>query len=284
MTPLDAALRYAARELPVFPCRPIEPRRKRPLVANGFHAAVTDPEKIRAWWSAWPDALIGVPTGAMTGFVVLDIDAKDDLANGFDTLEDLGHSILPDTPMVHTPSGGLHVYFAALPDRELRNSAGLLGPGLDVRGDGGYAIVPSPRSGYAWDPILNFKTTPLTPAPDWLWPPKPSRPAIAGPIVPVDGLSRYGERTIELACEAIARAPMGQQERALNAESFSVGTAAGAGLLPTDIALRALIKAAQAMPNYDPRLPWRPEEIDFKVRRAFQAGVANPREVRRAVA
>jgi hypothetical protein len=45
--------------------------------------------------------------------------------------------------MAHTSSGGLHVYFDA-GERELKNSAGTLGPGLDVRGDGGYVIVPSP--------------------------------------------------------------------------------------------------------------------------------------------
>ena len=34
----------------------------------------------------------------------------------------------------------------------------LLGPGLDVRGDGGYVILPSSGSGYTWDPLLNFDT------------------------------------------------------------------------------------------------------------------------------
>jgi hypothetical protein len=73
------------------------------------------------------------------------------------------------------------------------------------------------------------------------------------------------------------------RERALNAECFSVGTAAGAGLIPREIALRALLSAAASMPDHDRNRPWRPEEIDLKVRRAFAAGEANPREVRRAV-
>jgi hypothetical protein len=37
---------------------------------------------------------------------VLDVDVKRAEANGFDSLEDLGHSILPETPMAHTESGG----------------------------------------------------------------------------------------------------------------------------------------------------------------------------------
>jgi hypothetical protein len=35
---------------------------------------------------------------------------------------------------------------------QIRNSAGLLGPGLDVRGEGGYVVVPPSRtqSSYQW--------------------------------------------------------------------------------------------------------------------------------------
>jgi hypothetical protein len=165
----------------------------------------------------------------------------------------------------------------------LRCSAGLLGAGLDVRGDGGYIILPSPGSGYFWDPIWNFDTVAMAPVPDWLWPPKVSRPN-GQPLKPVTGLSPYGEAAIESACNAIVRAGPGQQERTLNAECFSIGTLAGAGAIPADIALRALLRAAEAMPDHDPNWPWRPEEIDFKVRRAFNAGVQHPREARRAVA
>jgi hypothetical protein len=257
--------------------------RKRPLTPRGFHDATTVPVIIKAWWTRWPDALVGMPTGRVSGLWVLDIDIKRPEANGFDTLDDLGHSILPETPMVQTPSDGLHVYFDA-GERELKCSAGLLGPGLDVRGDGGYVILPSPGSGYRWDPQWNFGTVLLAPAPDWLWPPRPSRPAMAPPAKPTVGLSPYGVAAIESACDAIAGAPAGEQERILNAESFSIGTLAGAGLVPGDIALRALLRAGSAMPDHDVQRPWRSEEIDLKVRRAFADGMRHPREVRRAVA
>jgi hypothetical protein len=278
MTPLDAALHYAALGLPVFPCIAQGPRRKTPHSPRGFHDASSDPAIIKAWWTRWPDALIGMPTGRPLGRVVLDIDVKHAETNGFDTLDDLGHSILPVTPMVHTASGGLHVHFAA-GARELRCSAGLLGAGLDVRGDGGYAIIPSPGSGYEWDPIHGLET-PLAPAPIWLWPVRPPRP-MPPPPGPRVGLSPYGEAAIEDACDVIVGALAGEQERTLNAECFSIGTLAGAGIVPASIALRALLRAANAMPNHDPRWPWRPEEIDLKVRRAFNAGMAHPREARR---
>src|SRR4051794_19762403 len=174
MSPLEAALHYAAIA-PIFACV-----KKRPLTPRGFHDASRDPEIIRRWWALRPDAWCGMPTGRITGRWVLDIDVKRSEANGFDTLEDLGYSLLPETPMVHTASGGLHVYFDA-GERELKCSAGLLGPGLDVRGDGGYVILPSPGSGYAWDPVWNFKTIAMAAAPDWLWPPRPSRAALPPP-------------------------------------------------------------------------------------------------------
>jgi len=280
---LESALAYAADGVPVFPCREAGPARKRPYTAHGFRDASRDPAVVTKWWNTWPNALIGMPTGQVSRRWVLDIDTKSDSANGFDTLDDLGHSILPDTPMAHTASGGLHVYFDA-GDRELRNSAGLIGAGLDVRGDGGYVIVPSPGSGYSWDPLLNFDTVAMAPAPEWLWPHRPARPTMPLPPAAVAGLSRYGEAAIESACNAIARAPGGEQEKTLNAECFAIGTAAAAGLLPADIALRALLRAGHAMPDHDSRWPWRAEEIETKVRRAFEAGRQHPRETRRAVA
>ncbi len=280
MTPGEMALLYT-EHWPVFPCQWWDVRRKRPLTPHGFHNASRDPAVIRAWWQTWPDALIGLPTGRVSGLVVLDIDVKHSEANGFDTLDDLGYSILPDTPMTHTGSGGLHVYFTA-PERELKCSAGVIGPGLDVRADGGYVILPSPGSGYAWDVQWNFKTVAPVAAPDWLWPPKPSRSAMQLPPKPAAGLSPYAEAAIESACNAIVRAAPGEQEKTLNAEAFNIGTLVAAGYAPADIALRALIRAGAAMPDHDARWPWRPEEIDLKVRRAFAAGCAHPREARRA--
>jgi hypothetical protein len=283
MSPLDAALRYAAHGWPVFPCQPDGPRRKQPMTGRGFYDASTDSGKITTWWRRCPLAFVGVPTGEAIGAVVLDVDAKDPAANGFDSLDDLGHAILPETPMSHTASGGLHVFFAN-PERELKCSVGLLGPGLDVRATGGYIIAPTPDSGYHWDLHWNFRTVAPVIAPEWLWPPKLSRPVCSEPIRPVNGLSPYGAAAIEGACDAIAKAGPGLQERTLNAECFSIGTLAGAGGIPAAIALAALLRAGHAMQDHDPRYPWRTEEIDLKVRRAFNAGMANPREARRAVA
>jgi hypothetical protein len=173
MTPLE----YIRRGLPIFPCRPDGgPRlRKTPLTANGYKDATLEATIVQRWCERYPAALWAMPTGAASGYVVLDIDVKRPEANGFDSLEDMGRSILPETPLAHTESGGVHVYFRC-PAHDVRNSAGRIAPGVDVRANGGYVIVPSPGSGYAWDTFWNLNTVEPLEAPQWLWPLPPSRP------------------------------------------------------------------------------------------------------------
>jgi hypothetical protein len=284
MTSACAARRYAEHDFRVFPCASHGGRRKWPLTSNGFHDATTDPAQIDEWWRRWPDALIGYPTGEKS--VVLDVDVKDPRANGLDTLAELGFGILPDTPIAHTSSGGLHLHFD-VPDPALRNTAGMrgrgIGAGLDWRGVGGYVILPSPGSGYSWDAALNFKTTPLAPVPETLRPREPERPAVSRPAPPSSGLSRYAEAALDSAGRAIAAAPNGEQEATLHRECFSIGTLAASGAIPEGFARRALLFAAQGMPSYTsskggrPRRPWHPAEISRKVDRSFASGIAHPR-------
>jgi len=286
MTPLYAALQYAERGWPLFPCRWKGERRKRPLTERGFHAATIDKVQIREWWRRWPRALIGIPTGRAIGAVVLDVDVKRPEANGFDTLDALGLAILPETPMAHTVSGGLHIYFAPPDHIEIGCTEGEkgrgIGRGLDWRGAGGYIIAPSPGSGYEWDPHWNFDTVPLAPVPAALLPREPERLASTRPIRPTTGLSPYAEAALDSACRRILAAPAGEQEATINGEAFAIGTLAGAGAIPSDFARRALIWTARQIRDYDHRRPWRARELENKVNRAFDDGMRQPREARRA--
>jgi hypothetical protein len=84
-----------------------------------------------------------MPTGPASGVLVLDVDVKHS-ADGEDSLLALQreHSALPDTVEALTPTGGRHVWFQYPSGTDIRNSAGHLGPGLDIRGNGGYVILP----------------------------------------------------------------------------------------------------------------------------------------------
>jgi hypothetical protein len=140
---LTAALDYAAKGLPVFPCKRTD---KSPLIDGGFKNATTDPDRIATWWKQqWPDAMIGMPTGPASGIDVLDIDHKKD-KDGFAALPNW-RELSPI--IVRTPSGGAHLWFRSC--GAIRNSADKIAKGVDTRGEGGYVVtVPSMNGAAAY--------------------------------------------------------------------------------------------------------------------------------------
>jgi hypothetical protein len=275
MTPLDAALRYAALlNWRVFPCTG-----KIPLTDRGFHDASTDPATIEAWWGRYPGALISVATGRASGVIVLDIDVKHAGPNGWHGLEDLGALPLADTPIASTPSGGTHLFFDP-GDRDIPLSVGKIGLQLDVRGERSCCTLPTPGTGYRWDPHKNPRTTPLAPAPAWLVAPVRA-PSAAAPLYrpPPGEISPYGASAVNSAVRAIYHAPEGQQSTTLNREAFSLGGLVGAGQLPERVAHDALLQAAFAMFTYDRRRPWRRADLERSVKASFAAGIREPRRV-----
>jgi hypothetical protein len=154
----EAAMQLAARGMAVFP---LQPRGKLPLIkkedgGNGCLDATRDVNIIGDWWRREPRANIGIATGAKSGVFVLDVDLHHDGEVSLRTLEARMRP-LPSTVEVVTGSKGRHLYFK-LPDFEgapqIRNSAGKLGEGLDIRGEGGYVVAPPsihPSGGiYTW--------------------------------------------------------------------------------------------------------------------------------------
>ena len=73
---LESALHYGRRGWPVFPLHSVRRRPvfvpaglrrnsgKHPRTEHGLLDATTDPDRIRSWWARWPDANVGIPTGA----------------------------------------------------------------------------------------------------------------------------------------------------------------------------------------------------------------------------
>ncbi|MGH9075151.1 MAG: bifunctional DNA primase/polymerase, partial [Acidimicrobiales bacterium] len=125
-----------------------------------------DEAKVTTWWTRWPGAGIALLTGLTSGLVVVDVDPGH---GGEASLAALvaEHGPLPDTLAVTSGGGGRHYYFGA-PAQGLSNDAGrALGPGLDVRADGGIVVAPPTRhvSGgrYEW-----AEAAPLAPLPAWV--------------------------------------------------------------------------------------------------------------------
>jgi hypothetical protein len=71
----EIARQYARAGTPVFPC---DPTTKKPLTKHGFDDASTDPGMVTAWWLQHPDAMVGCPTGAKSGWWVFDVDVDPD--------------------------------------------------------------------------------------------------------------------------------------------------------------------------------------------------------------
>ncbi len=166
---LRAALSYARRGVPVFPCRTLG---KTPLTTSGHLDATREEGVVRTWWGRWPNANVGIPTGKRSGLLVLDVDPEDGGIESLKELERAGGEA-PRTARARTGGGGLHLYFryprSSRPESrgvaaEVRNSASLLGPGLDVRAEGGYVVVPPSRTEAAYEWV--DRSAPAPPA--WL--------------------------------------------------------------------------------------------------------------------
>lgn len=153
----DAALSYAILGWRVFPAHSIKDGRctcgkvcsspgKHPLTEHGFQDASTDEDQIIEWWRRWPWANVAAAMGQ--DVVALDVD-------NLTASRSLGR--LPRTVAARTGrvEGGIHAFFSTN-GHHITNSAGRLPKGVQVRGEGGYVILPPSlhASGqrYEWRP------------------------------------------------------------------------------------------------------------------------------------
>lgn len=108
------------------------------LAPHGVNDATTDPSQVAQWWGLWPDANIGVATGAASGVTVVDVDEQHGGMLSWHNLQ-RRHGDVMDTWMSRTGGGGFHVWFRY--EEGLRNRVGMV-PGVDLRSDGGYVVAP----------------------------------------------------------------------------------------------------------------------------------------------
>lgn len=151
MTPLD----YANRGWFVFPCHSIvggicscrkpdcPSPGKHPRVSSGVREATTDVNTIKQWMTAWPDANWALACGRRSDVVVIDVDPD---KGGFDSIDqyelDRQAGPLPPTLRARSGGGGRHFMFRYPRSGDtIKNRVNWL-PGIDIRSDGGYVILP----------------------------------------------------------------------------------------------------------------------------------------------
>lgn len=239
--PAAAAVGYAERGWQVFPCHTTHPGGcscaqadacaspgKHPRTRHGLNDATVDPRQLERWFAA--PANIGIRTGAESGLVVVDIDPRHGGDATWRRLTDR-HGPVP-TYTVRTGGGGTHLYLQH-PGRPVRNSAGMLGPGVDIRGDGGYVLAPPSTHACGGRYELADERPPAA-APGWLL------DALRPPAVPVtrrDWMHDRGTRGVDRWIDELRRAPHGARNDTLNRVAFILGRhAAEAG--GDDLALR----------------------------------------------
>jgi bifunctional DNA primase/polymerase-like protein/primase-like protein len=131
----NAAIAYATRGFAVFPC---VPRGKVPATQHGCRDATKNIAQIAGWWHENPYYNVAVATGPVSKVFVLDVDGPDAEA-ALRKLEQL-HGTLPPT-VESVTARGRHLFFKCQ-NGAIKNSAGTIATGLDVRGDGGYVVLP----------------------------------------------------------------------------------------------------------------------------------------------
>jgi hypothetical protein len=273
---LKAALGYAARGWPVFPCEPGDKRPLGKLAPHGLKDATTDTDQIHRWWKAEPTANIGLPTGLT--FDVLDIDSADAL----DRLETVSGSQPGDEdiegPTVSTPRGW-HCYVAPTGRGNTVNLGGI--SGIDWRGKGGYVVAaPSLKDdGGTWTWIAGTERdlgpcTPIVPAPAWVlalfdrrrWDTEPSAlPRHAG-------RTGYGAAALERELGRLALAPEGTRNHQLNASAHSLGQLVASGRLDPEEVIAGLVSVGRKIGLSD-------SECEKTIASGLAAGRRAPRKV-----
>lgn len=241
------------------------------LVPHGLHDATTSPSDVEAWWKTVPRANVGIRTGAESGLVVVDVDGQ----TGTEALHTLAdrHGRF-DALWVRTGSGGWHAYLAH-PGLAVPNSTRRLGPGLDIRGDGGYVVAPPSRhaSGemYQWQGARRDPP----PMPEWLVElarPSAQPPAHEPAEVRRVRFSTYADAALRGEADDVTAALPGQRNTRLNLAAFRLGQLVGASLLTED-AVTDVLRSAATSAGLAQR------EASVTIRSGLLAGISNPRRL-----
>jgi hypothetical protein len=209
-------------------------------------------DEIRRWWRRWPEAAVGIVTGPISGVVVVDIDPRH---GGDKAWRDLiwRHGSPEWTWRAFTPSSGEHWYFRLPQGASWRNTAGIIGPGIDSRAAGGLVLAPPSvrhdgRS-YVWayggcpfDVSADELAADLADPPPWLAATLDSAGRLTArqtqvpsvPARPIAIKDAYVKRVVESELNRLLDAVDGDRNEALNRTAYALGRFVGPKALDAD--------------------------------------------------
>lgn len=319
--PIVAAMAYARQGFRTFPlydltaaghCACPDPRRsgqpggarcasrgKHPRITEWQRGATDDIATVREWWRRWPRSGVALAMGGAHRLVALDVDGDAGRAT-LDVLEaELGTLPATLTSRSGRVDGGEHRVFVLPSDANLgavRNRASVLGPGLDVRAEGGQIVVaPSLHvSGgrYAWTVCVEPAELPagwaerLTKPADqnnglgWHHSPEAVGVRADGTRRPRstdqgDRPRRFAQAILEKACATLRDTPRGRRNDTASAQAYALGGLLWTEAWSADHALSELVCATR-------QGGWSREAETHHLatmRRQMQAGERNPRSI-----
>ncbi len=128
---IQEAVAWAERGISVFPCR----HDKKPLTEHGFYDAETDPNKVRALFEFYGNDAVMIGGRMGGGIFAIDVDLYKPGADAWYKAA-VDEGALPETRVHETKSGGIHLLY------EGDAASAVIAPGVDVKGEGGYIILP----------------------------------------------------------------------------------------------------------------------------------------------
>jgi len=146
---------------------PLARRKKIPLIQQWNQKATYDKETIETWEETYPGCNWGIATGRKSGVIVIDIDPRH---GGDIQWKRLTSNKTINTATCKTGGGGEHYYFSLTDDMIINSAVLSTYPGIDIRGEGGQAVVP-PSIHESGNPYLWIKApwnVAPEPIPKWL--------------------------------------------------------------------------------------------------------------------
>lgn len=170
---LQWAIFYAERGFSIIPTA--EGSKRPGLPWEEWAQKRPDTNQLTLWLTGlYRNSQIGMVTGRVSGNTfVVDADSGPG-KEGAENLDDvlMMHDDFPETWTARSGGGGRHYFFRAPPGVRVKTGKDVLARHVDVRGEGGFLILPpslhSSGRFYEWVQGVDPATTEIAAAPDWL--------------------------------------------------------------------------------------------------------------------